>query len=106
MSIDYKRGTALYRALADETRVRIVHLLSSGELCACELLDHFDITQPTLSHHLGILSDAGIVVPRRDGKWTHYSLAGAELDYLRDFTERISREDERQGSPKVRRNCK
>ena len=55
-------------------------MLQSGEKCACKLLEEINITQPTLSHHMKILCDSGIVVGRKEGKWTHYSIScdGAE----------------------------
>lgn len=77
---DYKREAEIFRALGDENRLRILGMLRDGEKCACRLLEALGIGQPTLSHHMKILCDAGIVQGRRDGKWVHYSLdpAGAE----------------------------
>ena len=74
MEIDEKRTAEVFKALCDENRVRILKLLLSGEKCACKLLEALDITQPTLSHHMKILCDAGIVSVRKEGKWMHYSL--------------------------------
>ncbi|HRR03506.1 MAG TPA: metalloregulator ArsR/SmtB family transcription factor, partial [Treponemataceae bacterium] len=82
MELDFVRGSALFKALADETRSKIVHILSCGEVCACELLDYFDLSQPTLSHHLGILVDSGLVRARPEGKWTRYSLNRDEFTVL------------------------
>ena len=67
------------RALGDANRLEIVKMLSDGEKCGCKLLERFEITQPTLSHHMKILCDAGVVQGRKEGKWVHYSLdpAGA-----------------------------
>lgn len=72
MSLD--KQARIFKALGDENRLRIYQMLQQGELCACNLLDHLEITQPTLSHHMKILLDAGLVEARKDGKWTHYSL--------------------------------
>ena len=105
MTIDFARGTALFRALADETRVRIVHILSCGELCACDIHEYFDISQPTLSHHLGILVDAGILTVRPEGKWTHYSLTGETLSFIERFVESISHESDKCLCRKARRKC-
>jgi ArsR family transcriptional regulator, arsenate/arsenite/antimonite-responsive transcriptional repressor len=105
MAIDFSRGTAICKALADETRVRIVHILSCGELCACDIHDYFDISQPTLSHHLNLLVDAGIVVSRHEGKWTHYTLANDTLAFLGRFIEDISRESEKCLCKKTKRSC-
>ena len=63
------------KALGDENRVRIIKMLTDGELCACKILDALAITQPTLSHHMKILCDSGLVVSRKEGKWMHYALS-------------------------------
>ena len=62
------------KALGDENRVQIIKMLSGGELCACKILDAFNITQPTLSHHMKILTDCNLVNSRKEGKWTYYSI--------------------------------
>ena len=80
MQTKEKQIAELFKALSDENRIKILQLLHSGEKCACVLLDNLHITQPTLSHHMKILCDAGIVQGRKDGKWVYYSidLPGAE----------------------------
>lgn len=70
----YSEKVRLFKALADTNRLMIVDMLSNGELCACKILERFDITQPTLSHHMKILCESGLVNSRRGGKWMHYSL--------------------------------
>ena len=62
------------KALSDTKRLEIVQILSDGEKCGCKILDKFNITQPTLSHHMKILVNCGIVNDRKEGKWHHYSL--------------------------------
>ncbi len=69
-----KRMAALFKAIGDENRVRILKLLQSGEKCACILLDDLQIAQPTLSHHMKILCDAELVNGRKVGKWMYYSI--------------------------------
>ncbi len=69
-----KKLAAVFRALGDENRVRILKLLQSGEKCACILLDDLQIAQPTLSHHMKILCDAQLVSGRKVGKWMYYSI--------------------------------
>ena len=90
MELCEKKIAGVFKALADENRIRILKLLQSGEKCACVLLDDLHITQPTLSHHMKILCDSGIVTGRKDGKWMHYSISneGAEVvvDYLKALT--------------------
>ena len=62
------------KALSDTNRLEIVQMLSDGEKCGCKILDKFNITQPTLSHHMKILVDCELVNDRKEGKWHHYSL--------------------------------
>ena len=85
-----KKTAGLFKALGDENRIRILKLLQSGEKCACVLLDDLHITQPTLSHHMKILCDSGIVTGRKEGKWMHYSISaeGAKvaMDCLKEIT--------------------
>lgn len=85
-----KRTVAIFKALGDENRIRIMKLLQSGEKCACVLLDDLQITQPTLSHHMKILCDSDLVVGRKEGKWTHYSIspdgAAAAMECLQELT--------------------
>jgi ArsR family transcriptional regulator len=64
----------IFRALSDETRLRILKLLEEGELCICKIMEVMDMKQSRISRHLGILKNAGLVTDRRDGKWVHYSL--------------------------------
>ena len=62
------------KALGDSNRLEIIKMLSDGEKCGCKLLERFEITQPTLSHHMRILVECGLVNDRKAGKWHHYSL--------------------------------
>ena len=90
MELDERRIALVFKAFCDENRIRILKLLASGEKCACRLLDELDISQPTLSHHMKILCDSGVVVGRKEGKWMHYSISpeGSQTaaDYLRALT--------------------
>lgn len=65
----------LFKALADETRLRILGLLMAGEVCVCHIHDSLKISQPKASRHLAYLRRAGLVATRRDGLWVHYRLA-------------------------------
>lgn len=80
MDSSIRECAKVFKAFCDENRLQILELLRSGEKCACKLLDALHISQPTLSHHMKILCDAGIVRGRKEGKWVHYSIdsAGAE----------------------------
>jgi ArsR family transcriptional regulator, arsenate/arsenite/antimonite-responsive transcriptional repressor len=64
----------LFQALGDNTRLRLLNLLSGGELCVCYLVEILGESQPKISRHLGYLRRAGVVAARRDGKWIHYRI--------------------------------
>ena len=80
--LEEKKLAGMFKALGDENRIKILKLLQSGEKCACVLLDDLHITQPTLSHHMKILCDSKIVVGRKEGKWTHYSISAEGTDVV------------------------
>jgi DNA-binding transcriptional ArsR family regulator len=73
-----ERLCRLFKALADTTRLRILKLLDVREMCVCEVMIALDLTQPTASHHLKILENAGLVKSRKEGKWVYYSLKDPE----------------------------
>jgi ArsR family transcriptional regulator len=77
-ALEVRPLTRLFRALGDETRLRIVALLSHGELCVCHLEKALDLNQSNASRQLGILKSAGIVDSRRDGTWVYYSIVPQE----------------------------
>lgn len=62
------------KAMSDPNRLKIIEMLTDGEKCGCELLDELQVTQPTLSHHMKILSKCDLVSSYREGKWQHYSI--------------------------------
>ena len=74
-----------FQAVAEETRLRVVQLLSGGERCVCELQDELNAAQSRLSFHLRKLKDAGVVSDRRDGRWVYYSLVPEALEEMRAF---------------------
>jgi ArsR family transcriptional regulator len=74
-AVDTRPVSRLFKALGDETRLRIVAFLSHGELCVCHLEEALGLSQPNVSRHLGTLRTAGIVEARRQGSWVHYRLA-------------------------------
>lgn len=85
-TIDY---VLIFKALGDTTRLEIIKMLADGEKCACKLLERFEITQPTLSHHMKILCDCGLVVGRKKGKWTYYSISGEVLSSVQRFVSEL-----------------
>jgi len=90
MNDKYKEYTQLFKALSDPNRLMIVDMLSCGELCACVILEKFNITQPTLSHHMKYLSNSGLVRGRKEGKWIYYSLDGETVKNFREFFEEVT----------------
>ena len=74
----------LFRALGDETRLRIVALLAHGELCVCHVEQALDLSQPNASRQLGILKTAGVVDSRRDGTWVYYRIAEPQHEAVRE----------------------
>ena len=78
----------IYKALADPTRLRLLsHITAQGcqEVCACDLTDELGITQPTVSHHMKKLVDAGLITREQRGKWAHYSVIPDAFEQLRNF---------------------
>ena len=90
MEIDTKRAAVIFKAFCDENRVKILQMLKSGEKCACKLLEDMNITQPTLSHHMKILCDSGIVEGRKDGKWMYYSISETGVAAARQYLDGIT----------------
>jgi len=85
-------SAAVFSALGDPARVRIVNLLATSEaaVCVCELVEPLSLSQPTVSHHLKRLTDAGLLEREQRGRWAYYSLSGEareRLASLLDFTE-------------------
>lgn len=80
----YTDTAAMLKAISDPKRLRIVDMLSCGELCATEILEAFQVTQPTLSHDMKVLSEAGFVSIRREGKKIYYSLAEDKITFLHE----------------------
>jgi ArsR family transcriptional regulator, arsenate/arsenite/antimonite-responsive transcriptional repressor len=75
----------ILKALADPTRLRLVSMVAAhedGEACVCDLTDPLELTQPTISHHLKVLVDAGIFTRDQRGKWAYYAVVPAALDAL------------------------
>ena len=83
--MDTEELARAYKALGDENRLRMVRMIAEADdICACHLLDEFDFSQPTLSHHIKVLCAAGLIECRREGKWMHYSLNAEHVGSMRD----------------------
>lgn len=98
MENKYESNAKVFKALCDPNRLMIIEMLQSGEKCACKILEDLNIVQSTLSHHMKILCESGIVNSRRDGKWMYYSLSkeGCESakNLLHEITKVIDKEDD------------
>lgn len=80
--MDANQISLICKALGDPNRLKIVQMLSGCEKCACVILERFNVTQPTLSHHMKILCGCRLINVRKEGKWSHYSL---NCETLREF---------------------
>jgi len=81
----------VFKAFSDERRIEILKELSDGEKCACNLLEKLEIGQSTLSHHMKILCDAGIVIGRKEGKWTHYSILPEGIETTKEILKKVTK---------------
>lgn len=82
MKVNYEESSKIIKALSDPKRLQIIDILSCGEMCACDILEHFDFSQPTLSHHMRVLMDSNLVNARKDGLWNYYSLNLVECNKI------------------------
>ena len=80
----------IFKAMSDETRLKILIMLTRGKTCACKILEEFNFTQPTLSYHMKQLTDSGLVGSVKEGKWVHYSINKSRVDLINDFVTSIS----------------
>ena len=80
----------VFKALGDPKRTMILDMLSCGELCACMILGRFAMSQSTLSHHMKLLCESGLVRSRREGKWTYYSLDLETINRAKEYLGSVS----------------
>lgn len=88
MQIDYVKYAKMFKVMSDPKRLKIIDMLSEGELCACKILEEFHITQPTLSHDMKLMCDLGMVKARKEGKWMQYSL---DIDVMNELYKTVGR---------------
>jgi ArsR family transcriptional regulator len=91
-----KNVLTIFKALSEETRLRIIKLLEQGELCVCDIVAALDLIQPKISFHLAVLKEAGLIKDRKQGKWVNYSIDDADIFrrfLLLSTLERVSSED-------------
>ncbi len=92
---NYEKNIKIFKALGEINRVKIVDMLATGEKCACIILENFHFTQPTLSHHMKVLMDCGLVKCRKEGTWIYYSLDIGLADELMRFLNSILTNEEK-----------
>ena len=91
--MSYRDDARKFKALADENRLAILMSLQQNEKCACYLLEELNISQSTLSHHMKLLCDSGLVDYRKEGKWMHYSLSEEGVNAFREMIDGYIRSD-------------
>ncbi|NME83606.1 metalloregulator ArsR/SmtB family transcription factor [Clostridium sp. SM-530-WT-3G] len=91
MNNQYGKDAKVFKAFDDEKRLKILEMLRGGEKCACILLEKMDISQSTLSHHMKILCESGIVSGRKEGKWTYYSINEEGSIYAVKLLEKLTK---------------
>jgi len=106
MKYSHAEYVPIFKALSDETRLRIVEMLSCGEMCACVILESFQITQPTLSYHMKILTGCGLVESERDGALIRYRINMEKVDMVKGLWECITSEHEECICKNIRRSEK
>lgn len=88
METIYEKNAKVFKAFCDEKRLRILELLQGGEKCTCVLIEEMEMPQSTLSYHMKVLCESGVVEGRQDGKWTHYRISEegglAAMELLRE----------------------
>jgi ArsR family transcriptional regulator len=86
-SDERQRVVALLKALGDGTRLEVFRLIAGQEngICVCDIVDRFDVSQPTISHHLKVLRDAGLITVSRRGNWAFYAVDGSTLNLIRNL---------------------
>ena len=89
MENNNKEYIAIFKALADDTRLKILKMISCQELCACHILENFNITQPTLSYHMKILVDCGLITAEKKGSWMHYRINCEKIELVKGFFENL-----------------
>ena len=90
MENNHVKNAIIFKAFCDETRLLVLSLLQSGEKCACELLERVSVGQSTLSHHMKILVESGVVNSRKDGKWIYYSISTTGSENAADLLRKIT----------------
>jgi len=91
MTTIHEQYATVFKAFCDDKRLAILEMLQDGELCACKIQEQLPIGQSTLSHHMKILCDSGVVIGRRNGKWTYYSISPQGSEYSVQLLKELTR---------------
>ena len=103
MKNNHIENAKIFKAFCDETRLLVLSLLQSGEKCACDLLAQVNVGQSTLSHHMKILTESGIVMARKNGKWTYYSISQEGSSTAIQLLKNLTKVE--MGTAKIKRDC-
>lgn len=87
--INYEKEASVLKVLSDPSRLKIIDILSCGEKCVCDILEFFEFTQPTLSHHLKVLMDSGLINMTKVGQWNNYSLNNSKCNEIIKVLEKV-----------------
>lgn len=90
MKDSYGDYVLMLKTISEETRLKIIDMLSCGELCACDILEKLSISQSTLSYHMNLLTKSGLVNGRKDGPWMKYTLNQSKISELKAFLATIT----------------
>lgn len=94
MNHSHAEYVPVFKVLSDETRLKIIDMLSCGAMCACDILEEFNISQSTLSYHMKVLSESGLVMAVRDGTWMRYTLNMEKASEVLSFFKELTAEKE------------
>jgi len=88
----FKEEIKMLKTIADSTRIQILDVLSCKEMCACEILELLTISQSTLSHHMKVLIESGLVKSRKEATWMYYSINYNKINKIHSFIDNITKE--------------
>ncbi|HHU42700.1 MAG: metalloregulator ArsR/SmtB family transcription factor [Bacillota bacterium] len=89
MQYGFDEYAIIFKAMSDETRLKILAMLTKGATCACHILEEFHFTQPTLSYHMKQLTDSGLVVANKKKKWVYYSINKERMNLLHEYISKL-----------------
>lgn len=105
MAYTYSEFVPIIKAISDETRLKIIDMLSCGELCACDILESVNISQSTLSYHMKSLTESGLINGVKDGSWMRYSINKEKSELLLSFLNKLFEEKEECVCKSINKSC-